>query len=120
MKGRLSGIYFIDRQRCDLMVKSRLRLPRANGSIKRIMRRRRLDLVTLRKEIFNDIMQFAQSYHADVINEEFGEWGDSLEETLQGCSLRELLRIHKWMGLSEGNDRDKEIKIEPSEPVKQE
>lgn len=83
------------------MVQSRLRLPRTDGSVKKAMRRRRLDLVSFKKEMVQDIVHFAQPYHIEVINEEFGDWGESVAEVLEGCSIKELMRIHKWMGLSE-------------------
>ena len=69
-------------------------------------------MVTLKKELVNDILHFAQPFHIDIISEDFGEWGESLEEILHGCSLKELVRIHKWMGLSTDDVFEKAVPVQ--------
>lgn len=88
------------------MVDRRIRLPRADGSVRKSMRRRRLELVSLKRELISDIMHFGGEYHLETISEVYGSWGQDTKEVLDNMSMSELMKIHRWLGLSPPRPRD--------------
>jgi len=88
------------------MVERRIRLPRSDGSVRKSMRRRRLDLVSLKRELVTDILHFGGEYHLDTIAESYGSWGQETKEVLNDMSLAELMKVHRWLGLSPPRPRD--------------
>jgi len=88
------------------MVERRIRLPRSDGSVRKAMRRRRLELVSLKRELISDIMHFGGEYHLETISEVYGSWGQDTKEVLNDMSLSELMKIHRWLGLSPPRPRE--------------
>jgi len=91
------------------MVERRIRLPRSDGSIRKAMRRRRLDLVSFKREIISDIMHFGGEYHLETISESYGSWGQDTKEVLDGMSIAELMKVHRWLGLSPPRPRESPV-----------
>jgi hypothetical protein len=96
------------------MVERRIRLPRTDGSIRKSMRRRRLDLVSLKRELVTDIMHFGGEYHLETISEVYGSWGQDTNEVLNEMSLSELMKVHRWLGLSPPRPRESPVIVNPA------
>lgn len=67
------------------------RLPK---SVKGQFVKRRLDMVTEKNQLIQDILQLAGSSDLDSLQSELGDFGESVSEVLPRLSLPRLRRIH--------------------------